>query len=616
MLEREYVERVEGMLTTAGAIRLLPKKLQPTAARVADFFHHSSDRSDGLQDLADLALFDPSLSDILIQARDQELPKKPELHAEAVRILRNWSNQQYVNNPPPISQRPSWFERTVLHSPAFDIRYGLPIHGTLVTSNPQFRFIGANLDTRLLRDMYWENGDQEQLKTQLSEYTDRVLKTPVPKPPQKIIDRHRFLGYEDEPTFRKEIEEQLLSRMEKKGVATEKVLEAIQFARASDRIRLSEKGKNTRSTGEHWYCHYLSTAWYLWTMIEDDLPADPTSLYEAGEDIALALIHDIAEDLKTNLFTQYPPSGPKTIPFRILNNSYHLELTADQWTILTALTKIGEEDGAQWLDRINKLPEANLKRRAARIKAADRFTNLPSLVYAADNFADAFRKLEETRRAGGRLLYLARYADQGVFTTYTNLKTMQNTNRLTTFLTSLPYLAEVEQYILLSKFGTAYQEGLRLINEPWAKAIVTALNTHVIHPKTHSASSLPPYLRRQEELIRSFQMTELEQRYMMPLVELKNFLGLDYFVEDRQFGEGPGPIEFKHYLPLVIRSGTFLRFFTTEVRGVQPGGLDALFLPDIHLVQWYWNDFYHDANELLLGYITLTAQQAREMKYH
>ncbi|MBI2616738.1 hypothetical protein HYW55_01230 [Candidatus Gottesmanbacteria bacterium] len=621
--ENDPRRNTDNLQGTAGVLSYLPYPVQRSVARIADWIHSS--QSDALEDILGLERFDPFLLRALLEARDKPLPKKPELEAKAKDILRINSNHHLTSRLPSLKRYVSdeflpehaphtFVQRISTGITSHDIRYGLPIQGVLVTNNPQRRLIGWNFDTLLLRDMYWDYAHVTHVSEHLAAFTEKMMEAQVPWSSQKTIDRHRFLGYQNEETFRREIEQQLLFRMRNRGINTSQVKEFMRFAQESDAVRLKQKGDNTRKTHEHWYCHYLATAWYLWTMIEDDLENDPVSLAEAADDVALAFTHEIPEDLETNFHREDASYIPTDTTLLMEGSSLPLHLNREQWIILKSLTKIGKEDGARWLERIKELPSKRLIRRAARIKAADRFANLPTLPFTSDNFFDAYRKLEETRLSGGQLLYLAHYADQGVFTTYTDVRHKMRTNRLTTFLTALPILAEIEQKILLAKFGLVYQESLSQIHEPWARYIVSALKTHVTNPKKRSDAPLPPYRRRLEELASSYHLSELESRYIMPLIELENYLGLEYFVQDEQFGAGNGPLEFKHYVPLVIRSETFLRFFSKRAKGVQPGGLDTIFFPNENLATAFWNQFYNDTNDLFLGYITLTEDQAKKMK--
>lgn len=565
------------------------------------------DRRTSLE-MAMRSTYDMLLWQILLEAQERKIPTKMELEAVSIETLKFQSRTHLAGHkrllfpdlpqiPEILSGTSGQFDRLaaarLFPHPSFGIRPDTTIY---TPTGRYVEHISHGLDQELLEQMYFSHGmGREIYRRHLNLVRDEIMYGKIPSTDQKTVDRLRFLGLPDEKSFIYEIENQLIDRLRQKGADStqiDKLTHFMKFAKNSDIIRATldpiKQGK--RNTNESYYCHCLASTWLLWTMIEPDINT-PDELNEALEDLEVTFIHDIPEDLPTNFHPEDPSYIPSDLQLTIDGLNDYLHLNIDQWRILKALTKTPQEDGALWLERIKQFGENRLVRRAARCKAADRFSNFLTMTVSGGKFHDVLRKLEETRYASGQLLWLANFGDLKPMATYERLVKLSNEERLVSMLTAIPVLAEIEKRILLNQFGRIFFEKIMSSDEAWAKNMQKVIKASI---------NLPPYQTRLDELFAIYRTPQLIRDRVIPAWELSSYLGLTDFTSDEQWGTSEKPLEFKDFLPLIIRSHNFIRWIGfTPWRGVLPGGVDDVYGPG---AIWYFQtpNFFHEMNEVMM----------------
>lgn len=475
--------------------------------------------------------------------------------------------------------------------------------------NPYSRFINflpgtrhQSLDQVLLQKMYYDRTDRYEIHAELHTTFKKVADEQIPKMDQKALDRLRFLGFEKQEDFVNQTGQRLITEVEemcaKFGMEPpEKLRDFMSFAFISDSLR-----NETRRTGETYFCHYLSSAWLLWTMIKDDIKSED-DLRRAVEDVEILFVHDIPEDLPHELSrTEEPEFRREKFPLSITVPGtdgrpvrHTVQLSRDQWLILKAVTKEpGDDNGAIWLQKIRTIhnpgnpdpaDNATLRLRAARIKSADRLSNLLTMSAAGiivageerKGFADTYGKLEETKRSGSKLSLLAHFGDLQPEEAIEKMYRLDAENRFEALVSSVMVIAEIEQRILLGKFAVRFQEAIENSTERWARHLLAVIKNEVISPGGIE-EDLPVWQRRIHELMQCYLIPAEYSSQIIPASDLSKYIGLEHFALDPEMAKIKGPWEFKHFAKLVDQSHDFLRNFT-PVKGVIPGGVEDVYIP-------------------------------------
>jgi hypothetical protein len=488
---------------------------------------------------------------------------------------------------------------------------GLPDEWFLKDAEGKYLQRELGLDGKLLHEMYYQLPEQERQQAyfEMEDIFDQTVKEDIPKVEPDILNRLRFLGLSTEEEYIRTAEENLFKRINTKItqiVGTEsdrtfsmkRLSEFMDLARQSDLIRSKEdpQNKGRRRTGESYYCHYLASAWLLWTMLEEDI-ITPQDLADALEDTETMMVHDIMEDLPYKIRTIYDSVRGENRFFLDMNipqventpeRIVSVELTRNQWLILEAMYKPqDDESGFIWLEKIKNIYDANdptpqrknyLMKKAARCKAADRLANLLTITSAGGSYFDVVRKLNETIYAGRYLLWLSHFADLGPVGTIDKLRKMSKNNKFVLFLSSIPLIAEMEKRNLMVKFGQRMMEKIREKQDrPWAKQLVEVIDREVrfVHGRQEP---LPYGWRRFEDLIACYRIMPEFFDYIIPSERLYHYLSLEEFVTQENFFPPNQPIEFGHFRHLVSRLEAFEQWMIPW-EGVLPGGLDDHYGP-------------------------------------
>lgn len=546
-------------------------------------------------------------------------------------------------------------------------------------------FPPAGYDFKTLELIYPEIPEKRQdLQSVLYNLAEELAEKEIPslhenpKLNKKIVDRLRFLGLaqegktdeENERIFIETLENTLIERMSAKGVEIGDLRQFMQFARVTDWVRAEVSGDGgKRKTGESYYCHYLASAWILWTREERHLPnpeqlerMEPTEadlarqeLAEAVEDVKGMFIHDIPEDL-----LQFMVSEPIFVgnqPFFRLSLNYSgieavepqetsilqilkdgVRLTPNQWLITQAITRDKQSDETiGWLTKIRRIKEisgidgARLLRRAARCKAADRFSNLLTMTAAGGPYSDVVRKLNETIDSGGQLLWISEFEDLPPMKVLERIRKFGQDDSLEFFLGAIPLMAQAEKTRLLTRHGQDYyrrlvemaqdqKEPLELEEGyPLVKELIANIEKHVLvfDPKLYEAliarnksrkapwmkepwvdymiaemrkvirggnGQFPPHLKRLCHLSACYRPAEGELRNVIPASDFSRLIGLPQYMMQAKFenlvdakGERR-PMEFGDFEDYVRVLGRLLSSYET-CYGILPGGIDDFYVP-------------------------------------
>lgn len=145
-------------------------------------------------------------------------------------------------------------------------------------------------DLELVKRFYPKN-ERIDMFEKLDRIASEVAHSRIPRTDDEVLDSLRFLGLTSEDEFIEKTEAQLIARITQKGGDVTRLRQFMEFARNSDSLRTKK-----RRTGENYYCHYLASAWLLWTMAEKNLTT-PDEIAEAVADTETMMVHDIMEDL-------------------------------------------------------------------------------------------------------------------------------------------------------------------------------------------------------------------------------------------------------------------------------------------------------------------------------
>ncbi|MCL4338245.1 hypothetical protein M1271_00990 [Patescibacteria group bacterium] len=521
---------------------------------------------------------------------------------------------------------------------------GLPDEWFLRDADGRYIQREEGLDAKLLHEMYYALPDRRAAYFEMEKIFDEVVRQEIPPVGQDVLNRLRFLGMSNEEEFVNTTEENLLNRINakinqiagtnrNKKFSLKNLTEFMNMARQSDAIRRKEdpKHKGKRRTGESYYCHYLASAWFLWTMIEEDLTTEQDVL-DALEDVETMMVHDIMEDLPYKLRTQYDPENQENRFFLDLeipqpidingrapivtdlseditpvvtiekkgdsdeyqyilwkkSKTLSIELSRNQWLILEAMHKEkDDESGFIWLEKIKNIFDPNdptpqrknyLIKKAARCKSADRLANLLTITSAGGPFYDVVRKLNETIYGGKYLAWLSNFGDLGPVGTIDRLKKIAKNNRFVLLLSAIPIIAEMEKRNIMIKFGQKLMEKIREnTDKPWAKQIIYIIDKNIRYP--HGGPNPLPYgLRRLEDLKACYRIPSEFDDYILSSENLHHYLSLEQFVQQENFFPQNQPIEFVHFKHLINRLETFEKWMM-PYEGILPGGVDDYFGP-------------------------------------
>ncbi len=459
------------------------------------------------------------------------------------------------------------------------------------TSLPNTR--RESLDGLLLQRLYYGREDRNDIYAHLHHTFEATINEEMPAIDKVALDRLRFLGLANEEEFIEKVNQALINRIEvtcakhKVDYPIERLQTFMDFAVQSDKLR-AEK----RRTGESYYCHYLSAAWLLWTMIEDDIE-NANDLRQAIEDVEVMFIHDIPEDLPHSMIKKDESKFlrmqfPLTIqvPDQSTQRRLTLLLSRDQWHILQSIVKEPGDNGSIWLEKIRTIsdekhndPQHNaiLRRRAARCKAADRFSNFFTMITSRQSYLDVYRKLEETKLSAGQLMWLASFGDLQPKQAFRQLSKLESENRFIALISAVPILAEIEQQIVLGKFAQRFWEVIHTTKEPWARHIVTVIENELIHPD-RSEGSYPIWQRRLNELMQCYMIPAEYSRSFIPISGLEKHIGVAHFALNPPSGYEHKPWEFNQFRSLVDVSHKFFQQNTKYI-DVVPGGIGTVYGP-------------------------------------
>lgn len=591
-MPKEYEKRLGDALSTYAFAHNVPEPIGSWIKRRYD--RQSPFDTDFPIDLAKLITFNPLYRFILEHAKRKTLPDRQsqEFEVGAQLMDRSRFNLALVPTPPTFPDIP-WPlpppERSALQTPSLLTPFNHPKFGLPDGPPPwwlSFAAISGNdnaLDQLMIRQLYTENialhTDEglDQLNALLVETAESQI--PIMSPWAK--DTLRFLGLNSPEEFIEKVQtglfQKIADKMSSLQISDPKVFGRLQefmnFARESDNLRT---GGPKRKTGEVYYCHYLSSAWLLWTMIEDDVKNE-NDVREAIEDVETMFIHDLPEDLPKDLAI-HPSVNSRSDIFTIslAGIAGTLTLSRDQSIILSAMTKT-IDDGRHWLEKILNIkdplknnPANNLRllRRAARCKMADRLSNLLTMTAAGGSYLGVIRKLDETVQTIP-LQWRSRFADKKTMEIMDQLLSMAMRGNYVSHLAGVALQAEVEKQVLLHSFG---QEIARRINQSdahWAQIIRLAIAEELTNH-----GQRPPWQRRKEALISCYQPPEMFRKHMMPADDLHRYVGLEHLARSTILRREK-PAGYKDLLKEFEKIGEFL-YWMAFYPGVAPGGIDTL----------------------------------------
>lgn len=598
-MSHEYISRIQLPTDIArigvGLINILDPDLQSPLAQALDRLPFPPDTAYRLA--LEYAYKSPYLNDFLalLKARERKIPTRAELDQRAEFQLMQQARHNLAYHYPYFPDVPQPHEellkyplnlifgeinthdaRRVLASlpetyhPAFgfpEIWYKREGDGLFP---PKVRRISPDLE---LFERFYPENERGHLFEKLESLATEVADSKIPPINQDTLDTLRFLGLGSEEEFIKVTENNLIDRISQKGGDTARLRQFMEFAKASDQLRTKK-----RRTGENYYCHYLASAWLLWTFAEKNL-LSAEDIAEAVEDTEIMMVHDIMEDLEFALDFE---TGTLSLP----DIDQKIQLTYDKRLILETITRRKTDDGAIWLDRINIIHDkrddspkrnATLKRRASRCKVADRFANLPTMAYSEDTYKDVLRNLEEAELSGGQLLVNSLLTGVGPITAVRRLRDLTKSDQLESTLVSIGLIAQMEKRLAQVRFGEAFLARLR--SEPETAHIIRIIDDEILGGKKYpDALKLPYWHKRLEDLAACYDFDPKSVNPMIPAVELSYNYGVEAFASHQPYLSSPKPWEFDDLLPLIEASRQFNKKFIIA-RGVLPGGVDDVFLP-------------------------------------
>ncbi len=572
----------------------------------------------GSTDLALHSARNPHQILTLLSARDAQIPERKTLEDRAqAELLRISNAERTIIRPyyPDLTGPPD--DLQIVGSLLGRMLIGwTSLHPSLSWGFPEFHIrrhrqdgqspsllgleLQASFDLWLL-DRLYPKKRQSEMHLHLGKLAEEVANRPFDKQ-DRIVNSLRFLGLPDENKFKKITKDTLLAEIKEFGGNAELVENFLKFAQQSDKLREKMKnGSSKRKTGEAYYCHHLASAWFLWTMIRPDVEKGLININEATELVAAESIHDLMEDLPYEMSLRWdtiPQSEDKKYTLQIFDSDHRIELSRFQFLLLNAVTKRKTQD---WVDAISNIFDplepnnqeltSKLRRYAALLKASDRWVNFFSLIAGCDSYADALRKLEETRVVFSRVLLNANFAGLGAFDILEKLEAFDENDTFDAFIAGLPILANIEEELLKAKYGLElyriiYDAAQLKLNDPvsrlyendWEVHIWRIIQTDIAgvrdgNPPTH----LEWWKRRFQILADTRNIPEITRSNCIPVVELHDHVGLDFFANMLQ-ADTDKPIRFTDIIPYIGLARGFTQDYT-HARGVLPGNIDGYFVP-------------------------------------
>lgn len=482
-------------------------------------------------------------------------------------LLRRMTAQVF---PHPVNGFPEmWFE---------DTRPGWP-------RNLQAR---NSYDYEIVRALYYEMIGRKYVPRKGEVWEDltiefeKVSELETPPESSEVLDLWKFLGLPNEKTFILETERLLLDKVWEKRGNTDELKKWMDFSKKTDTIRQpthENQLPGKRISGESYYCHSLMSAWLLWTMVEDDLHT-AQDVQEAVEDVEVELGHDFLEDLKCDI-------DQKTDILIVTGIPGYLQLTYEQRLILQTIKKADYDDGAHWLTKIQNiidpknntpLRNAQLKRRAARCKLADRLSNFFTITSTKEPYYDTLRKLDETYYAFRQLIGLSLFSGLPTFARLNKLEALHIQEEEGINIWGLPDAVDVERNILIARFGLRFLHHLYSINEPWAERIIAFIDNKVV-TANQDMIQIPLYWQKRfEQLCACYHLQDADRRRIFSPLDPGQQLGMSNLARRLKASNKQTPWDFHDLLHYFYEAREFNRNYLVA-RGVLPGGVDDLFVP-------------------------------------
>lgn len=461
---------------------------------------------------------------------DFTLDSKPPLFPDIPKIHPSLRHHQYY-----ISRL------NVANGSAKHPRYGIPDN---FNSDP-VKILSR--DVSLSLSLYRHNNPfQDSLKPgtgdpEIVRIFEQSLRSEIPPANTRQKGFLRFWGQRNENSFRAVLETDLYWSMAVKlfnanrDSLKEMMVNPALFAIEADQFRPA--GNHERKTGESYYCHYLTAAWLLWKMYEDDV--DLNTGWDLVEDMQVMFLHDLFEDLKGELEIQAEDKSKTNWIITIKKTGSKLKINNAQRVILEAMTK-KDEEGEGWFDNIMNIQDAQfpglndklkLLRRVARCKSADRMANLPTMTAAGGEYIETVRKLNETIDAGAPLQWWGHMADKGPLETMLYLSNLDHTAFLRKF-GIITLLADMEKKIILSRFGRTFLRNVIENKSAWSREMKSVLKKE--YKEAHQFWS-----RRFRELKKCYDLPDWY--FFIPDIHLSNYFGLGHFAETNQYPSDKTP---------------------------------------------------------------------------
>ncbi len=556
----------------------------------------------------------------LLSAREGQIPERKILEDQAQRELLRYSNAEHTIT------RPYYPDLT---GPHIDLQFVGTTLGRMLAGwsslhpslswgfpeisirrrregNPNPTLLGLELQPSFdlwLLDRLYPKGRQSEMHLRLGRLAEEIANRDF-NDKDRVVNSLRFLGLANEEEFKRITNETLIQEIDAYGGDAGLVHNFLKFAERSDDLREKMKeGSSKRKTGEAYYCHHLASAWFLWTMIKPEIEKGLISINEATELIAAEGIHDLMEDLPYEIQTQIrwdtvPKSGDKRYTLQIYDSDHTIELSRLQFLLLNAVTKRTTQD---WVDAIKNIYDpgdplnqkltSKLRRYAALLKTADRWVNFFTLVAGCDSYADALRKLEETKRVFSHVLLNANFAGLGAFEIQDRLDNLDESDTFDAFVAGLSILANIEEELLKAKFGIELSgrinEGAqikldnpvaKLYDPDWDVHMWRTIQTELAGVQNGNPPTHPEWWKRRFQILAGTRnIPEVTRENCIPVVELRRHIGLDFFANVLP-ADSKRPIGFPDLIPYIGLARSFTRDYT-PARGVLPGNVDGFVVP-------------------------------------
>lgn len=443
-------------------------------------------------------------------------------------------------------------------------------------------------DFEMVRALYYEMVEGTYVLKKGEIWEDLMIEfgkvSELENPPEspEVLDLWKFLGMPDEETFIRETEKILLDRVWEKKGDTDELKKWMDFSKKTDAVRQPTHDNQLpgkRISGESYYCHSLMSAWLLWTMIEDDLHT-AQDVREAVEDIEVELGHDFLEDLNSSI-------DPRTFVLTVSGVTGQLQLTYKQNLIFQAIKKEKYDDGAHWLTKIQNIRDprndtplrnAQLKRRAARCKLADRLSNFFTITSTKEPYYDTLRKLDETYYAFRQLVGLSLFSGLPTFAGLNKLESLYEQEKEGINIWGLLDAVDVERKILIARFGLRFLHHLYTINESLATRIKDVISEKNV-PWNQDMAQFPPFWQKRfEQLCACYHLQDADRRKIFSPLDPSQHLGISNLARRLKGSNKQTPWDFQDLLHYFHEAREFNRNYLIA-RGVLPGGVDDLFVP-------------------------------------